>query len=340
MVSYIHNGDDMKYIKNNYKFILVLIFTILIFSIRFPYYIDAPGGISNMQDKIEIDGYKSKGSFNITYIKEYRATIPTFFLSLLNKDWDVIKNEEVLLENESVKDYIKRDKLFMDESISNAIYVAYTKANKEIEILNTEISVLYIDKKANTNLKVGDVILEIIGTKINNKDEIPVLYEDYDIGEKINIKVKSNNKEYNRYVKLIEMDNEKKLGILIVSLNKYKTNPNIKINIDKNESGSSGGLMTALTIYNNLVKQDITHGLTIVGTGTIDIDGNVGSIGGVNYKLKSAEASGADIFFVPNGENYKEAIKLKKEKNYKIEIVGVDTFDDALEYLERIKTNR
>ena len=156
----------MKYIKNNYKFILVLIFTILIFSIRFPYYIDAPGGISNMQDKIEIDGYKSKGSFNITYIKEYRATIPTLFLSLLNKDWDVIKNEEVLLENESVKDYIKRDKLFMDESISNAIYVAYTKANKEIEILNTNITVLYVDEKANTNLKVGDVILEINGTKI------------------------------------------------------------------------------------------------------------------------------------------------------------------------------
>ena len=118
--------------------------------------------------------------------------------------------------------------------------------------------------------------------------------------------------------------------------NKYKTNPNIKFNIDKNESGSSGGLITALTIYNNLVKEDITNGLTIVGTGTIDINGKVGSIGGVNYKLKSAEASGADIFFVPNGENYKEAIKLKKEKEYKIEIVGVDTFDDALEYLEKI----
>ena len=336
MVSYIHNGDDMKYIKNNYRFILVLIFIITLFSIKFPYYIDAPGGISNMQNKIEIDGYKSKGSFNITYIKEYKATIPTLLISLFNKDWDVIKKEEVQLENESAKDYIKRDKLFMDEAISNAIYVAYTKANKKIEILDSDITILYVDEKANTNLKVGDSILEINGNKINNKEEIPKLIEKYDIGEKINIKVKNNNKEYNRYVKLIEMDDEKKLGILIVSLNQYKTNPKIKINIDKNESGSSGGLITALTIYNNLIKDDITKGLTIVGTGTIDIYGNVGSIGGVNYKLKSAEASGADIFFVPNGENYKDAIKLKKEKKYKIKVIGVDTFEDALNYLNKI----
>lgn len=327
----------MKNIKNNYKFILLLIFTIILFSIKFPYYIDAPGGISNMQDKIKIEGYKSKGSFNVAYVREYNATIPTLLISLFNKEWDAIKKEEVLLENEDVKDYVKRDKLFMDESISNAIYVAYTKAQKQIKILNSDIVVLYVDKEADTNLKVGDIILEIDNIKINTKEEIPSLLEKYELGSKINIKVKNNNKEYNRYAKVIEMENSKKLGILIVSLNKYKTDPDIKINIDENESGSSGGLITALTIYNNLVKKDITHGLKIVGTGTIDINGSVGSIGGVNYKLKSAEVNNADIFFVPNGENYKEAVKLKKEKNYKIEIVGIDTFDESLNYLNNWK---
>ena len=44
--------------------------------------------------------------------------------------------------------------------------------------------------------------------------------------------------------------------------------------------------MTALAIYNYLTEEDITHGKTIVGTGTIDINGNVGLIGGVKYKLK------------------------------------------------------
>ena len=326
----------MKYIKNNYKFFLTLIYIILLFSIRFPYYIDAPGGISNMQNKIEIDGYKSSGSFNITYIKEYRATIPTLFISLFNKNWDVIKEEKILLENESTKDYIIRDKLFMKESISNAIHVAYTKANKQLKILNSDSVVLYVDKASNTDLKVGDVILEIEKNKISSKEDITSIINNSNIGDVLNIRVKNNDKIYNRFAEVINFDKSKKLGILLVTLNKYKTNPSINVKIDDNESGSSGGLITALTIYNNLVKEDITRGLTIVGTGTIDINGNVGSIGGVSYKLKSAVASNADIFLVPSGENYNEAIKLKDEKNYNIKIVSVSTFDEALEYLNNL----
>lgn len=327
----------MKYIKNNYKFILVLIFITIAFSIKFPYYVDAPGGISNMQEKIEIEGYKGKGSFNITYVREYRATIPTLLISLFDKDWDVIKQEEVLLSNESVKNYEIRDKLFMKESISNATYVAYTKAKKQIEIINSDSVVLYIDEEANTNLKVGDIILEIEGNKINTKDDITKVIENYDIDDKLNIKVKNNNKKYDRYAKLIKLDDTKKLGILLVTLNEYKTKPDLKVKIEDNESGSSAGLIVALTIYNNLVKEDITHGLKVVGTGTIDIDGNVGSIGGVSYKLKSAEAEGADLFLVPNGKNYNEALKIKKEKNYKIKIVGVSTFDEAINYLDKVR---
>ena len=85
----------MKYIKQNYKFIVVLISIILLFSIRFPYYIDAPGGISDMNNKIEIDGYESIGSFNVAYVKEYRATIPTLIISSFNKHWAVIKEKVI-----------------------------------------------------------------------------------------------------------------------------------------------------------------------------------------------------------------------------------------------------
>lgn len=326
----------MKYIKKNYKFLLVLISIMVLMTLKFPYYIDTPGGISNMQDKIELNGYKSEGTFNITYVREYRATIPTLLISFFNKDWDIIKQNDVLLENESTNDYITRDKLFMDESISNAIFVAYSKANKKIDILSSDSVVLYVEKSSNTDLKVGDIILEVEGNNISSKEEISNIIEEYNIGDKLNIKVENNGKEYNRYAEIIEIENSKKIGILLVTLNEYETAPNIKVKIDKNESGSSGGLIAALTIYNSLVKEDITKGLTIVGTGTIDINGNVGTIGGINYKLKSAEASGADLFIVPNGENYNEAIKLKKEKNYKIKIIGVSTFDETLKYLKEI----
>ena len=131
------------------------------------------------------------------------------------------------------------------------------------------------------------------------------------------------------------MDNEKekKIGILISNVKEYDTYPNVDIKVSNNESGSSGGLITALAIYDALVKEDITRGLKIVGTGTIDLDGNIGSIGGVEYKLKSAVKKHADLFIVPNDSNYDEAIKIKKEKKYDIDIIGVSTFEEVLDYL-------
>ena len=80
----------MKIIKENYKFIIGLLLILLVLNIKFPYYIDAPGGISDISKKIEINGYKSEGSFNLVYVKEYKSTIPTLLIGLLKKDWKML----------------------------------------------------------------------------------------------------------------------------------------------------------------------------------------------------------------------------------------------------------
>ena len=91
-----------------------------------------------------------------------------------------------------------------------------------------------------------------------------------------------------------------------------------------------------LTIYSYLNNIDLTHGKKIVGTGTIDRNGNVGEISGIKYKLMGAVKEKADIFLVPQGENYIEARNLKNEKSYDIDIVPVETFKEALKYLKEL----
>ena len=49
----------------------------------------------------------------------------------------------------------------------------------------------------------------------------------------------------------------------------------IDIKSKKTESGSSGGFMTTLAIYNALTEKDITKGYKIAGTGTIEPDGSM-----------------------------------------------------------------
>jgi PDZ domain-containing protein len=54
--------------------------------------------------------------------------------------------------------------------------------------------------------------------------------------------------------------------------------------------GPSAGLMFTLTVYNLLTLEDLTGGRTIAGTGTINLDGTVGPIGGVQQKVAGEDA--------------------------------------------------
>ena len=93
--------------------------------------------------------------------------------------------------------------------------------------------------------------------------------------------------------------------------------------------------MMALSIYDILTKEDLTKGLKIVGTGTIDELGNVGVIGGVEHKIKAAVKENADIFFVPTG-NYEEAKSTVLENNLDIKLIEVKHIDDAINCLNNM----
>ena len=123
----------------------------------------------------------------------------------------------------------------------------------------------------------------------------------------------------------LESQNIKKIG------SKY----NLEIKNKNSESGPSGGLIMSLSMYNALTSEDITKGKKIVGTGTIDRNGNVGAIGGINYKLASAVKEKADIFICPV-DNYDEVKELMDKYNYKIKVISVSTFDEAIRKLEQV----
>ena len=102
---------------------------------------------------------------------------------------------------------------------------------------------------------------------------------------------------------------------------------------ENNESGSSRGLMCALDIYNKITEYDLTKGDIIAGTGTIKSDGTVIEIDGVKYKLMGAVKKGAKVFIVPSN-NYEEALKIKKDNNYDIELIEADNLHNVIKKLE------
>lgn len=328
--------DEAKiFIKNNYKSLIIFFIVFVLCTVNLPFYIEKPGGIINVDSRIKIkDSYKKDGSFNLSYVSELNATVPTLLYSLINKDWDIIKKEEVVYDNETVKEANYRDKLLLKSANSNAIMVAYTKAHKQIEIDKENLYVTYIDKMADTNLKIGDKIESVDEIEITKRSQLDEIMYKKSIGENIKFKVKRDNEEISCYGVINEFEGKKLIGIVLTKVSDIKTTPSIELEFKDSESGPSGGLILALSIYNHLVSEDITKGRRIVGTGTIDENGNVGSIGGVEYKIKGAVKEKADIFLVPEGENYEEAKKIIEENNYDLKLISVNTFDEALEKLK------
>lgn len=337
MISKIYD-EIRQTIKENYKFIIGFIVLTITCIIELPFYIQAPGGIININDRIEIKGKtNSLGTFNLAYVTELKATIPTLVYAYFDKDWDILKKEDVIYDNETMQDKEYRSHLLLNEANNNAIIVGYTYANEEISITNEHLFIIYVDEKAETDLKIGDEILEIDGIKIVNNEQLSNIITEKEIGMKVSILVKRDNEEISCFGKLQEINGKKVIGVSLSKTSDIATNPHISFKFKSSESGPSGGLMMALSIYDALVEEDITKGKNIVGTGTIDVNGNVGQIGGIEYKIKGAVKEKADIFLVPVGENYEDAKKVVEENNYDIELIPVATFVETLNKLSMIK---
>ena len=324
-------------LKENYKFFIGLIIAFAILTFELPFYIDAPGGLIDISKRIEIsDSYDIKGSFNLAYVSEFKATIPTLIWALVDKDWDILNNDDVVSSNETVDLIDYRNHLLLEEANENAIYVGFNLANEEVNINNRKEYVVYVDQLSNSDLQIGDQIIKINGIIVNNKQDIYNILGSFSLNQEIAFTVINNEVEYTRTGKLYSNNGKNIIGIVLSETKDVETLKNIKFNFKTSESGPSGGFMMALSIYDLLTNEDLTHGLTIVGTGTIDESGNVGTIGGIEYKIKGAVKKHADIFFVPAGENYEEADKLIKEENLDITLIKVSNIEEAIEYLNSL----
>lgn len=323
----------IKFIKEEYKFLIVLTLILFLGLYRLPYYLYMGGGLIDIKNRMSIENeYQEQGSFNMTYVKSSQATIPTYLLSYLF-DWEKESIDDVKLdENDNATNIWKRDQIYLQEANDNAIISAYKLANEKITIKKEMLKVLYIDQDSDTNLEVGDIILKIGETAINSYEEMKEILNNYEFNDRVEISLLRNNQEITGYFIVRNIEGEKKVGIYLVKLYDYDLSKKVELKFPNKEGGPSGGFMLSLAIYNRLTSFDITKGLKIAGTGTIDENGNVGEIGGIKYKVMGAYHGDADVFFVP-AENYEEAIKVRDEKGYDLNIVKVKTLSEAIDYL-------
>ncbi len=93
--------------------------------------------------------------------------------------------------------------------------------------------------------------------------------------------------------------------------------------------GPSAGLEFALSIVDQLTAGELTGGQKVAVTGTIELDGSVGPVGGIPQKTVTVRRAGASLFLVPKDQVGEAQAKAGEG----IEVVGVDTLDEAIQAL-------
>ena len=306
-----------------------MIILIIVVNVELPYYIEAPGGTINLTERIDENYNKKNGSLNMLYVTEYKGNIVTVLLSKIIKTWDLYEISNQQVSDEDAKDIYIRNKVMLENSIQNATLVAYKEANKKIEIKETKNIVIATTK--DNGIEIGDEIIEVDNTPVIDITTIKKYLETKKENDIVKIKIKRNGKTKEIPITL---DKTKVIGIAMITNYEYETEDELNINFKSGEGGSSGGLVLALGIYSEITGIDLLKGRNVAGTGTIDALGNVGEIDGVKYKIAGAVKNKMDVILV-SPYNYEEAKKVIKENNYKIELVKVSTFKEAIEYLTK-----
>lgn len=121
------------------------------------------------------------------------------------------------------------------------------------------------------------------------------------------------------------------LGVLIEPQHTFPVDVEIAIS---NIGGSSAGTMFALGIMDTLTPGDQTGGEIIAGTGTMDLDGNVGPIGGIVQKMNGSVRDGATYFLAPV-DNCAEVVGNVPAD---LQVVRIATLDEAWDAVQAIGT--
>ncbi|AXF57872.1 PDZ domain-containing protein [Salicibibacter kimchii] len=312
-----------------------------------PYYYSQPGDAVGLNEFITVeDGGGEEGEFYLTTIRQSQANLILYAWSFLSSYRVLTPEEAVRMEGETDEDYHNRQLQAMHQSQHAATVSAYEAAGAVVHENGVLVTQFVDGMGAEEVLESGDVITAVDDENIGNITELNESLAGKKAGDYAQLSVNREGNALELDVEMVEFPeevthtDEPTVGLGVeFPVNQREFNP--KVNVETGDiGGPSAGLMFALEIYNQLTEEDLTYGLDIAGTGSIDEDGNVGRIGGVGQKVVAADNADIDVFFAPQDtglsdtSDYEMAMDAAEDIDTSMTVVPVWELQDAVEYLE------
>ena len=309
--------------------------------VRVPYFLLAPGSVRPTERFISVEGAPSypdgAGEIGYTTVSLRRATALQALMGWLDPTVDVVE-EQAILGGQTQEESREQNLRDMTDSKEVATAVALEALGYDVTVTGTGAVVLEVrpDVPAATILRAGDVITAVDGRGIQLADDLVAAVRERRPGDQLLLTVERAGiaDPFLVTADLVARPDDPDTAMLGVSTATRDLEfvfP-FEVTVDSGAvGGPSAGLAFALGIMDVLTPTSLTGGARVATTGTIDLDGNVGAVGGVPQKTVAVRRAGVDLFLVPSSE-YDEALRFAGD----MRVEPVDTLDDALEVLTSV----
>ncbi|TSB46309.1 SepM family pheromone-processing serine protease [Alkalicoccobacillus porphyridii] len=335
------------------RYVVLILIVLSLNFIKLPYYYSQPGIAQELEGVISVEGTNSieEGAFMLTTVEMARANPLYYVWAMFSSYRHIIPEEQIRGTDETDEDYHKRQTLLMSDSQEMAKIAAYEQAGADVfyEYHGVLVTTIIEGMPADGQLEIGDLIVEVDGEPVHTAEDLIDRLSGFTENDQVELIVSRGKEEkslslsFSPFPPEYEVE-EGRVGLGILSpVTDRDVTFSPGITIDETEiGGPSAGLMYSLEIYNQLVPEDITAGYVVAGTGTINEKGEVGPIGGASQKVVAADKAGAAYFLAPNaqgheGSNYEEAKAAAVDIGTDMQVIPVDTFEDALTFLEGLE---
>jgi PDZ domain-containing protein len=297
--------------------------------------------------------YPASGHLNMTTVRvtsaDYRMNIVEAVYGWLAHDNKVVPHDTLYPDGKTEEESTQENA----EEFSQSQETAKVAALKALDIPVRSwviVSTVVKGSPAEGRLHAGDVVKAVDGTAVKEPADVAELVTKHKPGQDVVFTVvpakeqAAAEKENRTATKTEDItittarsdDTLEKRAIVGISAGTDHTFPfSIDIKL-ADVGGPSAGLMFALGIYDKLTPGSLTGGKFVAGTGTIDDDGKVGPIGGIQMKTVGARDKGARYFLTP-ADNCSSAAK---DTPAGLTLVKVNTIDDALGALRDIRSGK
>lgn len=327
---------------------LLLVATIALLVREVPYIVFMPGSATEVQPLVTITGRPGEEApFVDAEVRDDEILFttvsiryPTGFEVLYRTldDRNDIAPSEPYLGTQSNEESREFNLSLMTSSKDKAAKVALEAAGYEVTVTPTGAVIVNLDPSypAASVLRPGDTIVGADGEPVAVSDDLVAAIAEHEPGDMISLELERLNQPGTMTVEAELAEHPEKAGQaqLGVSLeNRPSYEFPFDVAIDSGDvGGPSAGLAFTLAILDRITPGDLTGGARVAVTGTIELDGTVGPVGGVKQKTEAAVSEGAVQFLVPSDE-YDEAVEAADGR---IEIRRADSLDQALTALEEL----